>query len=93
MHCGPLTFPDGSNPQVVWTKEPSWMPKCVETHGFSGGPTSIFGAPVKLVVVLVPQTCTENEASLSLKQLASSFTFHLYSYDLALGLLSPSWVE
>ena len=69
------------------------MPKCAETRGFSGGPSSIFGAPVKLAVVLVPQSCTENGASLSLKQLASPFVFRLYLYDLALGLLSTSWVE
>lgn len=88
MHCGPLTFPAGSNAQVVCTKEPGLMPKCAETHGFSGGPSSFFGAPVKLVVVLVPQSCTENGASLSLKQLANPFIFHLYLYDLVWACLA-----
>lgn len=53
------------------------MPKRAETRGFSGGPRSISGAPVKLVVVLVPQSCTENGTPLSLKQLASPFVFLL----------------
>lgn len=93
MHCGPLTLPAGSNPQVVCTKEPSLMPKCAETRGFNGGPSSIFGGPVKLVAVLLPQSRTANGASLSLKQLSSLFIFCLHLYDLLLGLRSTSWVE